>query len=128
MVSLVQNLKMAKTCEKPFNKIIRVLCKKTPRKNTKYSKNETILKIGYLAKASYGPCKGSNLHEMVSLVQKIKMPKTCKKTFYKIIRVVLCKKALKKIIYSRKETILKIHHLPKALAHPKAKTSPKWPF
>ena len=28
-----------------------VLCKKTAGKNTKYSRNETILKIGYLAKA-----------------------------------------------------------------------------
>ena len=43
---------MQKTCEKRFDKNIRVvLCKKTARKNTKYSTNETILKIGYLAKA-----------------------------------------------------------------------------
>ena len=43
---------MPKTCEKPFNKNIRVvLCKKTAPKNTNYSRNETILKIGQLAKA-----------------------------------------------------------------------------
>ena len=52
MVSLGQKLKIPKTCEKAFHKIIRVvLCKKTGRKNTKYSRNETILKIGHLAKA-----------------------------------------------------------------------------
>ena len=52
MVTLGQKLKMRKTCEKRFYKNIRVvLCKKTAPKNTKYSRNETILKIGYLAKA-----------------------------------------------------------------------------
>ena len=52
MVSLGLKLKMAKTCEKPFYKNIKVfLCKKkTAQKNTKVSKNETILKIGDLAK------------------------------------------------------------------------------
>ena len=51
MVSLGQKLKMPKTCENPFYKNIRVvMCKKTARKNTKYSRNETILKIGHLAK------------------------------------------------------------------------------
>ena len=52
MVSLGQKLKMPKTCEKPFSENIRVvLCKKPLEKNTKYSKNETLLKIGHLAKA-----------------------------------------------------------------------------
>ena len=38
--------------EKPFYKIIAVfLCKKTARKNTKYSRNETIWKIGHLGMA-----------------------------------------------------------------------------
>ena len=50
---------------------------KTARKSTKHWRNETI-------------CK------MVSLGQKLKMPKTCEKPFYKNIRVVLCKKALEK--------------------------------
>ena len=51
MVSLGQQLQKPKTCEKRLYKNIRVvLCKKTARKNTKYSRNETILKIGYLAK------------------------------------------------------------------------------
>ena len=52
LVSLGQKLKMQKTCENPFYKNIRVvLFKKTARKNSKYSRNEAILKIGHLAKA-----------------------------------------------------------------------------
>ena len=52
MVSLGEKLKWLKTCQKRFYKHVRVvLCKKTAAKNTKYSRNETILKIGHLAKA-----------------------------------------------------------------------------
>ena len=52
MVSLGQNFKWPKTCEKRFYKQVRiVLLEKTAAKNTKYSSNETILKIGHLAKA-----------------------------------------------------------------------------
>ena len=52
MFSLGQKLKMPKICEKALNKNIRVvLYKKTVRKNTKYSRNEAILKVGHLAKA-----------------------------------------------------------------------------
>ena len=51
MVSLVQKLKMSKTCEKPFNMIIRfVLCKKPLKKKNRYSRNERILKIGHHAR------------------------------------------------------------------------------
>ena len=43
---------MPNTCEKPFNKIIRVVLRKKPlEKKPKYGRNETILKLGYLAKA-----------------------------------------------------------------------------
>ena len=146
MLSLGQKLEMPKTCEKPFYKNIRVvLCKKTARKNTKYSRNETILKIGHLAKAiahtkwsvsvksekcqkhaknhstrtlelfcaknrskkhqifekrddfeNRPSCKGYSPCKMLSLGQKLEMPKTCEKPFYKNIRVVLCKKPLEK--------------------------------
>ena len=41
-------------------------------------------------------CKGYCLCKMVTLGQKLKMPKSCKKPSYKIIRVVLCKKPLEK--------------------------------
>ena len=54
---------------------------------------------------------------MVSLGQKLKMPKTCEKSFYKNIKVVVCKKPLRKNIkYSRNETSLKMGHLTKAIA------------
>ena len=52
MVSLAQKLKWPKTCEKRFYKHVRVVhCKKTAGKNTIYSRNKTIVKIGHLAKA-----------------------------------------------------------------------------
>ena len=52
MISLGQKLKTPKTSENRFYKNIRVvLCKKPLQKKTKYSRNETILKIGNLAKA-----------------------------------------------------------------------------
>ena len=57
---------------------------------------------------------------MVSLGQKLKMPKTCKKQFYNNIRVVLKKTAPKNTNYSRNETILKIGDPAKATAHVKA--------
>ena len=60
--------------------------KKTAHKNTKYSTNESILKIGHLAKAID--------FEMVSFGQKLKWAKTCEKRFYEHIRVVLSKKPL----------------------------------
>ena len=50
MVTLGEKFKMPKTCEKPFNKNIRVvLCKKTALKSTNYSKNEAVLKMGHFA-------------------------------------------------------------------------------
>ena len=64
---------------------------------------------------------------MVNLGQKLKMPKPCEKPFYKNIRVVVCKKPPEeKIKYSRNETILKIGHLAKAIAHAKAIAFVKW--
>ena len=59
---------------------------KTAPKNTKYSRNETILKIGH--------CKGKmqNPH----FAQKLKFQKTCQNPFYKSFTVVLCKKPLQK--------------------------------
>ena len=44
---------------------------KNARKNTKYCRNETILKIGHLAKAIALSCK------MVSSGQKLEIVKTC---------------------------------------------------
>ena len=64
----------------------------TALKNTLYLQNESILKMtknGLNAKGM-GHAKYSNW------VQKIKLPKTCEKRFYKHIKVVLCKKGLLK--------------------------------
>ena len=44
----------------------------------------------------YSPCKGYSLCKMITLGQKLKMPKTCEKPFYKNIKVVLCKKRFEK--------------------------------
>ena len=57
---------------------------KTARKKTKYSRNETILKIGHHAKAI--------AHEG----QKLKFQKICQNPFYKSFTVVLFKKPLEK--------------------------------
>ena len=56
---------------------------------------------------------------MVSFGQKI--PKTCKNTFYKNVRTVLCKKPLQKNTkHSRIEAIFNIGHLAKAIANARA--------
>ena len=134
MVSLGQELKKPKFMRKTILQE-RQSCsvQKIALANTKYWRNETILNIGHLVKA-IAPCK------MISLGQKLKMPKTCekpfyknvrvvqkikntnnKKTFCKTVRVILCKKTVRRNTkYSRNETTLKIRHLAKAIAHAKA--------
>ena len=75
----------------------------------------------------YSPCIGYSLCKMISLSRKLKMPKTCEKPFYKNSTVALCKRRLEKNTkYWRNETILKICHLAKALAHAKALAFAKW--
>ena len=104
ILTLAQKLKFQETCQNPFYKSFRVvLCKKTAPKNTKYSRNESILKNGQHACKGYCPCK------ILTLAQKLKFPKTCQNPFYKSFRVVLCKKtASKNTKYSRNESFLKI--------------------
>ena len=80
MVSLGQKLKMPKTCEKPFYKIIRiVLCKKPLEKRTNIGEKRQFRKSAMLQRLC-SPCKVYSLCKMVNLGQKLKMPKTCKKT------------------------------------------------
>ena len=82
---------------------------KTAGKNTKYSRNKTILKIGHLAKSI-------DFEKWTVWVKKLKKAKTCEKRFRKPVRVVLCKRPLEKNTkYLRNETILKIGHLAKAI-------------
>ena len=68
---------------------------KTDPKNTKYSRNESILKIGHRACKGYSPCK------ILTLAQKLKFQKTCQNPFYKSFGVVLCKKPLPKTLNIR---------------------------
>ena len=63
---------------------------KTAPKTTKYSRNESILKIGHHACKGYSPCK------ILTLAQKLKFKKTCQNPFYKSFTVVLCKKTAPK--------------------------------
>ena len=106
ILTLAQKLTFQKTCPNPFYKSFRVvLCKKYAPKNTKYSRNESILKIGHHACKSYTPCK------ILTLAQKLTFQKTCQNPFYKSFRVVLYKKTdAKSGKYSRNESILKIGH------------------
>ena len=55
--------------------IFRVSVTHTAPKNTKYSRNESILKIGHHAWKDYSPCK------IPTLVQKLKFQKTCQNPF-----------------------------------------------
>ena len=59
---------------------------KTAPKNTRYSRKESILKIGHYA------CEGYSLCKIFTLAQKLKFKKTCQNPFYKSFTVVLCKK------------------------------------
>ena len=80
---------------------------KTARKETKYSRNETIFKIGHHAKAMENPYFGS----------KIKIPKNMSNSILQVIyRWSVQKTARKKTKNARNETISKMDHQGKAIA------------
>ena len=87
---------------------------KTAPKNTKYSRNESIFKIGQHAKAI--------AHAKSSLwLKKIKIPKNMSKSILQIIYSCSVQKtAPKNTKYSRNESIFKIGHHAKAIAHAKS--------
>ena len=94
--TLAQKFKFPKTCQNQFSKSFRVvLCQKTAPKSTKYSRNESILKIGHHACKGYSPCK------ILTLAQNLKVKKTCQNPFYKSFPVVLCKNPLQKTLNIR---------------------------
>ena len=66
----------------------------TAPKNTKCSRNNTILKIAHHA-------KGYSLYNILTLGQKLNFQKTCQNPFYKSFTVVLCKKPLQKTLNIR---------------------------
>ena len=125
MVSLGQKLKILNLCEKPFYKNIEAVVCKKPLEKTQIFKKQDDFKNRPSCKG-HSPCKGYSLCKMVSLGQKLKMPKTCEKPFYKTIEVVLCKKPPENTKYSRNKTTLKIGHLAKAITHAKAMAFAKW--
>ena len=126
MVSLGEKLKMPKTWEKPFYKIIIMfLCKNRSKKQQILEKWDNFENRPCCK--GYSPCKVYSLCKMVSLGQKLKMPKTCEKPFYNIIRVAVCKKnSRKKTKYWRNKKISKFGHLTKAIAHAKSMVFAKW--
>ena len=91
ILTLAQELKFKKNMSKSILQII-YSCplQKTAPKNTKYSRNESILKIDHHACKGYSPCK------ILTLAQKLKFQKTCQNPFYKSFTVVLGKKPLQK--------------------------------
>ena len=108
ILTLAQKLKIQKTCQNPFYKSFKVvLCKKTAPKHTKYSRNETIFKIGHHQCKGYSPCK------ILTLAQKLKFQKNISKSILQSIQSCsVHKTAPKNTKYSRNQTILKIgYHL-----------------
>ena len=88
ILPLAQKLKF-KTCQNPFYKSFRVVSvQKTALKNTKYSRNESILKIGHHACKGYSPCK------ILTLAPKLIFEKTCQNPFYKSFTVIPCQNPL----------------------------------
>ena len=126
MVSFGQNFKMQKHAKNHSTRTLDLFCAKNSlKKHQIFEKGENF--ENRPSCKGYSPCKG--LCKMVSFGQKLKMPKTCQKLFYKNIIVFLCKKtARKNIKYSRNEIILKIDHLAKAIAHAKAIAFPNGQF
>ena len=87
------DIKIPKNMSKSILQIISSCSlQKTAPKNTKYSRNESILKTGHHACKGYTPCK------ILTLVQKLKYEKTCQTPFQKSLQVVLCKKPFEKAL------------------------------
>ena len=86
----VKNLKCEKGAEKEWYEHIRVVvCNKPLQKTRNIRKKEHFdIGQGWLRRKGYSLCK------MVSLGQKLKMPKRCEKQLYEHIKFFLCQKAL----------------------------------
>ena len=92
MVSLGQKLKMLKRCGKRFyDHISVVVCNKPLQKTPNIRKMRAFSKW-----PNWPPRKGYSLCKMVSLGQKLKMPKRCEKRCFDHFIVVVCKKPLQK--------------------------------
>ena len=99
---------------------------KTARKNTKYSRNEKILKVGHLAKA-IAHAKSMAFAKWSVWVKNDKCQKHAKNRSKRTLELFCAKNRLKKTLnISRNGTILKIGDLAKAIAHAKAIAFAKW--
>ena len=100
ILSLGQKIKLLKTCQNRFYKHITVVvCKKRLEKAANIRKMRAFFKcpkVATMQRLYIAPCK------ILSLGQKIKLPKVCEKAFYKHIKIVLCKKRLEKTANIRK--------------------------
>ena len=73
---------------------LQLFCAKNRFKSTKYSRNESILKMGHHAKAIAHA-------KILTLSQKLKFQKTCQNPFYKSFTLVVFKKLLEKTTNNR---------------------------
>ena len=98
---------------------------KRAREKTKYSRNETILKIGHLAKGiAHAEAIAFAKWLVGSKVKNVK--NTRKSTLQEYWSYSVGKSARKNTKYSRNETILKIGHVAKIIARTKAIPFAKW--
>ena len=88
----VKNLKCEKGAEKEWYEHIRVVVCNKPLQKTRNIRKKEHFDIGQV----WPRRKGYSLCKMVSLGQKLKMPKRCEKRLYEHIRVVVCKNRSKK--------------------------------
>ena len=105
-------IKIPKNLPKSILQIVKTSCvQKAARKNTKYSRNETILKITHHAKA---------ISDAKSFLWvKIKIPKNMSKSMLQTIYTSCVQKTVRKNTkYARNESILKGGHHAKVKAHP----------
>ena len=126
MVSKGQKLKRPKPWKKPPYKIIRVVLCKKPREKTpniremrQFSKSAILQRLKPIQ--SLWPLQNGQFRS------KIKNARNMRKTIIQDYKSCFVEKtARKNTKYSRNETILKIGHLAKAIAHVKAIAFAKW--
>ena len=101
------------------------MCKITARKNTKYSRNETILKIGHLAKviadAKLKPLQNAQFGSIIKNAKNMR-----KLILQEYSSCSVQNTARKNTKYCKNETMLKIGHLAKVIAHGKPIAFAKW--
>ena len=112
ILTLAQKLKFQTTCQNPFKKSFTVtLCKKPHQKKGSTREMRAFWKSAIMQRPMQNPHFGS----------KIKIPKDMSKSILQIIySCPLQKTAPKNTKYSRNESILKIGHHAKAIAHIKS--------